>query len=150
MQRALDDVSVDPKRWKANFTLAMMIWRKGLAFFALLAAGACTSAEKETVEACIAKFAESADLIGFLDREKFDTIFTYRVLDSAASEIMVKDRDSLLPEKVEYQIVDGQLSARVRRRAKPTGDIVAEGCKNAPDYANLENIERVPVATDDR
>ena len=127
----------------------MIIWRKGLAFFALLAAGACASPEKETVEDCIAKFAESADLIEFPDREKFDAVFTYRVLDSAASEIMIKDRDSLLPEKVEYRMMDGQLSARVRRRVKPTGDIVAEGCKNAPDYANLENIERVPAATDD-
>lgn len=128
----------------------MMIWRKSLAFFALLVVGACASPEKETVEDCIARFAESADLLGFLDRDKFDAVFTYRVLDSAASEIMVKDRDSLLPERVEYQMANGQLSARVRRRAKPTGDIVAEGCTNAPDYANLESIERVPAAADDR
>lgn len=128
----------------------MIVWRKGMAFFALLAAGACTSPEKETVEGCIARFVESADLIEFLDREKFDTVFTYRVLDSAVSEIMAKDRDSLLAEKVEYQIVDGRLSARVRRTSKPTGDIVAQGCKNAPDYANLESIERVPATIDDQ
>jgi hypothetical protein len=120
------------------------------AFPALLAASACTSPAQETPEDCIERFVKHAEFIGFLDREKYDTVFTYRFLESSSlPEFMNRVSNSPTEGQVRYQIADGRVIVTMQRRSTPTGDIIAEGCKGAPENAILEGIERVPASSTD-